>query len=352
MFETVKKLTELPGTSGNEEMVNKYLLDTWKPHVEDIELTGIGNLIAHIGGKGRKLLIEAHADEIGFLVKSISPDGFLWIAPWETPEDYAMRQAGREIFVIGQPALVMGSAGTVEGVFATVTGHVTPPQYQQKKELTWNDVFIDLGASTREEVLDLGVDVGNAVSWNPPTRKLGESLICGKAMDDRAGLAVMTELLKQLDAAKLRYDLYFASTVQEEKRVVGAVSLGRNIAFDLAIALDVGLSGDIPFVDEKDMPVRLGAGPTLVYHDWGVNYDRELIRALKGVAREANIPVQTAVFQRYMSDGRELIRLGIKTALVAFPARYTHSPFETVHEGDLIQTVELLKKFLESELIV
>jgi endoglucanase len=197
----------------------------------------------------------------------------------------------------------------------------------------------------------LGVNVGDAVIWNPRTRRIG-SLICGKAIDDRAGLAVMTELLKQLDVAKLQYDLYFASTVQEEMGLLGATSLGRKVAFDLAIAIDVGLSGDIPLVDEKEMPVRLSAGPILVYHDYGVDYDRRLTRALSEVAREANIPVQHAVFQRYSSDGKELTKLGIRTALVAFPARYTHSPFETVHERDLIQTVELLHKFLQSEFIV
>ena len=347
MFETVKKLTELPGMVGNEELVNQYLLDTWKPYVKKVELTGVGNLIAHIGGKSRRLLIEAHADEIGFLVKSISHNGFLWIAP----KNDRMGRPGRETFVIGQPALVMGSAGAVEGVFATVTGHVTPPQHRQKKELSWDDVFVDLGANSEEGVRERGVNVGNAVIWNPATRRIG-SLICGKAMDDRVGLAVMTELLKRLDVAKLQYDLYFASTVQEEMGLLGATSLERERAFDLAIALDVGLSGDIPLVDEKDMPVRLGAGPILVYHDSGVDYDRRLTRVLSEVARGADIPVQHAVFQRYSSDGRELIKLGIRTVLVAFPTRYTHSPFETVHERDLIQTVELLQKFLECELIV
>ena len=348
MFVLIKTLTELPGMSGFEKPVTEWLQEKWKPYVEGIEFTGVGNLIAHVGGQGPKLLVEAHADEIGFVIKSIDQNGFIWVARTAARE----ARPGREVFLIGQPAVVQTDTGVVEeGFFAAVSGHVlvSSAKLRAKHDLDWDDIFVDIGASTAAEVRAKGVDVGNAVLWNPPTRRVGR-LITGKAMDDRAGLAIMTELLTRLETRKLKYDLYFSATVQEELGLVGAGSLERFERFDLAIAVDVGLAGDVPGVEDRDMPVKLGAGPIFVHHDRNVHYDRGVIQSLSSVAQGAGIPVQRSVFPVYCSDGVELVRLGVPTALIAFPARYTHSPFESVDENDLKQCVDLLQHFLEMPL--
>ena len=127
---------------------------------------------------------------------------------------------------------------------------------------------------------------------------------------------------------------------------MGAYSLERDERFDLAIAVDVGLAGDVPGVDKREMSCRLGGGPILVHHDGTVHYDRRLTRSLSQVAAQAAIPIQDAVFPRYSSDGHALIKAGVPTALVAFATRYTHSPYEMLHEGDLKQCVDLLLKFV------
>ena len=334
----------MPGLSGNESAINGFLQERWSPYAQEIKLNPVGNLLAHIGGDGPNLLILAHADEHGFLVKSISEDGFLFL----NSTRLGLRPPSG-LYVIGQPALIQGRQGPIEGIFAAVSGHVMTASQAEKHKLDWNDIFVDIGCQSREEVLAQGIQVGCPIVPNPPTRRFG-NFFCGKAMDDRALLAVMDELLRHLEMDKVNYNLYFASTVQEEMGMVGAHSLFRALDVEQAICLDIGLAGDVPGVDEQDIPVKLGAGPVLVHKDNYIHYSPRLTAALTDAAEKADIPIQHAVFPSYASDGAELIRHGIETALVAPPVRYTHSPFEMAHEDDLLLTVQLLKAFLEKEL--
>lgn len=345
LFDIVKTLTELPGPIGHEQPINDYLRERWTGHVERIWQSRVGNLFAYVGGQGPRLLIGGHADEICLLVKSITDDGFLHLSIWNADREGRLP---KWLFPIGQPAQIVGPEEPVYGVFATGTGHVANQTQREKSHFDWNDIFVDIGAGNRAEVAMRGVRVGHRVIWNPPTRRLGERLIVGKAMDNRAALAIMTALLDGIDRDALAYELYFTSTVLEETGLEGAHSIAREQEFHEAIALDVGLAGDIPAANLLDVPVRLGDGPVIVHQDSEIHYSRSVIDRLIAVAESADIPIQHAVFQKYASDGAAFIRQGIPTALVAFPTRYTHSPFETVHEKDLVQTVNLLKIFVET----
>lgn len=220
-----------------------------------------------------------------------------------------------------------------------MTGHVMAPQLQRpdRERMEWKDLFVDAGAR--------GVYPGCRVIWNPKTTLAGKH-IRGKAMDNHGALVIMTLLGEALAEAAPAYEVYFASTVQEEIGLVGATSVASQIAFDAGIAIDIGLCGDVPGVDPIDLPTRLGGGPTLVYKDSTVHYDYGLTERLARIAERQGLAYQQAVFRSYGSDGEWLIRRGIPTALVAFPTRYTHSPFETVHEDDLLNTVALLSAFL------
>jgi endoglucanase len=248
---------------------------------------------------------------------------------------------------INQSALVVTSKGNFPGVFATASGHVVGGRNSQKDHFEWNDWFIDLGVRHRAEVDEMGIGPGARVIWNPETRRIGCN-ITGKAMDDRAAAAIATAAGEQLATqTDLPYELWLASTVQEENGLLGASSLADEIKLDVAIALDVGLTGDIPCVDKRDFPSRLGAGPVVVYQDAMCHYSRRLSDALVDTARENDIPVQRAVFQHYGSDGAALIRRGVDTALLTYPTRYTHSPIETVDEADLEHAVALLIAFIK-----
>lgn len=338
-FTVLQTLMELPGPTGQEHRVMAWLEQQWTGKVERLWTTKVGNLIAHVGGSGPVLLVQGHADEIGFVVKSIDDDGFLWLASGQAAGDPGLR------YPVGQPALVLGRAEPVPGIFATHTGHIVSEQLRQKERVTYNELFVDIGVPSRQAALDLGVHVGAGVIWDAPVRRLG-TRIYGKAIDNRVALALMTLLLDDLGPAQLAYDLYFAATIQEEIGLVGASSLLRDVEADLAIALDNGPVGDIPTIGPRELPTVLGGGPALVHKDGMGHYDRRLIWRLEAIATANDIPVQHAVFERFGSDGIALIRQGIPTALLAPSTRYTHSAFEMLDERDVTYTRRLLHAFV------
>lgn len=341
MFELVKELSELPGPTGHEDAVQDWVAERWGAFARDVRRTRVDNVLAYVGGTGPRLALVAHADELSLLVKSVSDDGFLHLWPYND----SLGHPPRWFMPIGQPALVVTSGGNVPGVFATATGHVVGGPQHQKDPFKWNDWFIDLGIRNRKEAEELGIGPGARVIWNPEARRIGCN-ITGKAMDDRAALAIATAAGERLAGIDdLPFELWLASTVQEENGLLGASSLADELQLDLAIALDVGLTGDIPGVDARDWPSRLGGGPMIVYQDAMCHYSRRLSDRLVDVARESDIPVQRAIFQNFGSDGAALIKRGVDSALLAYPTRYTHSPFETVQQSDLEHAVALLVAF-------
>lgn len=343
LFALVKTLCELPGPTGHEDAVQDWIAARWAEFCPEVRRTRVDNVLARVGGSGRRLLIMAHADEICFVVKSIHEEGFLHLWPYYGD---TRGYPPRWVMPLNQPALVVTGQGTIEGVFATASGHVFTARDKPEARWEWNDWFVDIGARSREEVEALGVHPGCRVIWNPPVRRLRDGRIVGKAMDDRAALAIATLVGEALSARHdFGYEVWLASTVQEENGLLGAQSVMDELEVDLCINVDVGLVGDIPGPDRRDFPCRLGAGPIAVYQDSSVHYSRKITDEIVRVAREAGIPVQTAVFQNYGSDGAALVRRGAPAALLTYPTRYTHSPVEMVDESDLRGCVDLLVEF-------
>ena len=339
-FDTLKELMEIPGPTGQEHRVMAWLLDRWAPRAERVWRAKVGNLLAHVGGQGPVLLLQGHADEIGFVVRSIDQRGFVWIANAQAGVGNPTKR-----YPAGQPALIVGRAEPVEGVFATTTGHIVSEAQRQRDRLDYDDLFVDIGATSRDEVVARGIHVGAGVIWNPPVRRLG-TRIYGKAIDDRVALALMTILLEELDPAGFAYDVYLAATIQEEIGLAGAESLRWDVDADLAIALDNGPVGDIPTVSERELPTTIGGGPVLVHKDGRIHYDYDLTWRLADLAAREGIPVQHGVYQQFGSDGAALIRQGIPTALLTPATRYTHSAFEMMDERDLEYSLALLRAFL------
>ena len=346
LFELVKMLTELPGPVGHEDLVQEHLAERWTAFAQEVRRTRVGNVLARVAGEGPRLVLVGHADEICLMVKSVSDEGFLHLWPYYNDN---LGHPPRWFMPLNQPALVVASTGNVDGVFATGSGHVVGGRHSPKERFDWNDWFVDVGARSRAEAEELGLGPGCRVIWNPPTRRLRRNIV-GKAMDDRAALTIATLVGERLACRdNLGYELWLASTVQEENGLLGASSLADELGFDLAIVIDVGLTGDIPGPDSRDFPAKLGAGPTVVYQDASCHYSRRLSDELSRIAAVAEIPIQRAVFQHYGSDGAALLRRGVETALLTYPTRYTHSPIETVDEGDLLAYVDLLVAFATAQ---
>ncbi|GAC1652658.1 MAG: aminopeptidase [Herpetosiphon sp.] len=343
MFDLIKELTELVGPVGQEHSVLDHVEGLWRDAGATTSRTGIGNVVARVGGHGPRLLLVAHADELCYLVRAIDNDGFLWLA---NGQGWERQTSLRNWFTVGQRVHVLGRAGMVPGVIGAVTGHLATLALKEPTELTWNDFWVDTGL-TRDELLARGVTPGTRIVWDAPTVRMGPHVV-GKALDDRVPLAVITEVLRRVPPTELAYDLTLACTVQEEVGLVGASALGAHARWAAAIAVEIGLAGDLPSVDDHAMPLRLGAGPVLIHKDALVHYDHALTASLERVAGASAIPIQHAVFGSFSSDGAALMRADTPSALVAFPARYTHSPLETGHLGDIEALVQWLGAFLRT----
>lgn len=343
MFQLIKQLAELPGPVGQEHAVLEYVEPLWRDAGAEITRTGIGNLVARTEGPGPRLLLVAHADELCYLVRSIDPAGFLWLA---NGQGWERKTSVRNWFTVGQRVQVLARSGAIPGVLAAATGHVATLVLPEPNELTWKDMWVDTGL-TREELLARGVTPGTRVIWDAETTQFGQNVV-SKALDDRVPLAVITEVLRRVPAAERAWNITLAATVQEEVGLIGASALAARQRFDAAIVVEVGLAGDIPGLDMRDMPLRLGDGPVLVHKDAMVHYSYALTSALERVAAGASIPIQHAVFGSFGSDGSAFMKADVPAAMVAFPTRYTHSPFETGHLGDIEALVSWLCAFVRA----
>lgn len=338
MEELLRTLTQLPGPTGQEDAVIDWLAGEWEAQGE-LSRTPVGNLMLRLPGIGPRVVIAAHADELSMIVRCVTADGFLRVVPGE-------RDHFASPYFLGAVVRILAPGGaTVPGIFAATTGHALTLDQRDRSKLSWDDVFVDTGM-TGAELAERGIGVGTRMVWDAPLRSMGRLLV-GKALDDRAGLAVLVALARRLQRGKLRFDLTLAATVQEEIGLLGAASLARSgREYDIGFIIDNGLAGDIPTVSSEHMPVSLGAGPALVHRDSSAHYSHRLIRELHGVAANRGIPVQDAVLYHYSSDGANLVRQGMETVLIAPPIRYSHSPFEAIDPRDLDSTIDLLVGYL------
>ena len=337
LFNLLKKYTEIPGAMGHEKQVQDEFMSDLEPFVSDIEYTNIGNVVAHIPGKGKKVLVFGHADEIAFFVLSITDDGFLRIS----------RNFGNTInfpyTIVGHKALISGDEGQVRGTFVAASAHLLNPKEREQKIDSWK-VLVDIGASSREEVEAMSIHVGCPIIWNPITERLGDKVF-GKAMDDRFTHVVMIELARRIMKKDLLVDLYLGSTIQEEINRGGAQALAQ-MGFDTAIALDIGICGDYPLVPKGRMPIALGKGPAIIYRDAASVYNLETIKALRKCADDANIPYQHGVFESYVSDSHAMFAGNTRPNLIATPCRYSHQPNEMMHLEDIENTIRLLYEYV------
>ena len=341
MFDLIKELCELSGPVGQEQAVLDYIEPIWQAAGAKTERTRIGNVLGRAGGRGPKLLLVAHADELCYLVRTIDPGGFLWLA---NGQGWERTTSLRNWFTVGQRVRVLARSGPIAGVIAAATGHVATLALPEPATLTWNDMWVETGLS-QQDLRARGVTPGTRVIWDSPLTQLGDHIV-GKALDDRVPLAIITEVLRRVPVAERAWDLTLGCTVQEEIGLIGAFALAAREQFDAAIAVEIGMAGDIPTVDARAMPLKLGDGPVLVHKDALVHYDHALTTALEKTAAQATIAIQHAVFGSFGSDGAALMKGDIPAALVAFPTRYTHSPFEMAHMRDIEALTDWLCAFV------
>lgn len=341
LFRLLSKLTELRGISGRETEVREFIIEQLEPVSDSIRIDPLGNVIAQKkGSSNAKLMIAAHMDEIGLMVRHITEEGFIYFSPiggWNDAILPALRVRVRSF-----------KGAWVPGVIGVRPPHLLSPE-ERDKPVKMDKLFIDIGASSREEVEEMGIRKGSPIVLDSSLTRLAGTRVAGKALDDRSGLAAALKAF--IDADPGEVSLVFAATSQEEVGLKGATVSSYSVNPDLALAVDVTAANDVPGVDEQDAVAKIGMGPTIKIVDGqsgrGIIVSEEIIDKLVEVAKNSYIPHQVEVLPRGTTDATaiQLSREGIPAGVISIPTRYLHSPVELLDLRDLYYTVELLKAF-------
>ena len=331
----LKQLSEANGIAGYEEQVFSLVQETWQPFVDETYAGKLGSLIALKRGSGpeprARVMLAAHMDEIGLMVTGIE-EGFLRIAKVGGTDRRLL--LGLEVIVHGQREL--------PGIVATRPPHVLPPN-ERKQAVPWDKLFVDTGLPA-EEVAQV-VSVGDLISIRREMALLKNRRVAGKAMDDRACVAVVTLALEQLARVSHACDVFAVATVQEETGLKGAIASAYGVAPDLAVALDVTF-GKQPGVSETDGALALGGGPAIGI---GPNFHPGLVARLREVAEAHEIPYQlepTPGASGTDAWAIQVSREGVPAALISVPVRYLHQPVETLDVQDVERAGRLLAPFV------
>ena len=329
MQKTLEYLCALSGPSGFEGEVAQGAMQLLRPLVDEVWMTRLGS-VAGVRRCGRpeakKLLLDAHLDEIGILVTG-EEDGFLRFRTLGGVDPRML--CDREITLLTQPPLF--------GLVACL-----PPHVQTKEDMDRStpvsELYLDTGLSS-EDVKRL-IPVGTPGVFRGGCAPLGEDQCCGKALDDRACIAAILRALELLQGKELDVDLYVVFSTQEETSSAGAITAVNEIAPDMCVAVDVthGETPDAP----KDKALKMGGGPAVGV---GPNMNRALTQKLIQLAKEEQIDCQMEVMAGHTGTNAwpvQICREGIATAVVSLPLKYMHTPIEVISRTDLESTAKLL----------
>ena len=331
-LENLEALSLAAGTSGDEAAVKKLIYDEVLKYPDCVAKTdNAGNLIVSKKGKKapkNRLMFSAHMDEVGFIITHIDENGFLKFS----------NVGGIDSRVIVGKRVRVGK-NEIPGLLGSKAIHLVKKEEFDNPTKT-DALYIDIGADSKEEAEKL-VKLGDRAVFDSDFSEFGDGCVMGKALDDRAGCAVLMELLKE-DA---EYDITVCFTTREE---VGGNSAG-NAAFsvdpDIAVVVEATSAGDFPSVPGDKFVCKQGEGPVISFRDNGTLYDMELYHHIMELCEEKNIPAQTKHGICGFNDARAIhkTRGGIRPVAVSLPARYIHSPYSSIRLSDAEKTVELIK---------
>ena len=336
----LQRLADAPGPPGAEDPVRSIMAAEMKPLSTDpLRFDGIGNVVAQQGSTGPRIMIDAHMDELGGIVRRITPTGFLSMQMLGGWLDQAL---------VDQRWIILGAHGPVHAVTGIRDIHVTPAD-ERTRVYPRDSLFLDIGAGNPAEAAAMGIEPGDPVVPDAPFTVLnGSGNYLGKAWDDRIGCAVLLEAMRR--TAKLPHpnQLLYVATVQEEVGLRGARAATQTVRPDLGIALEGGIVGDTPGSHPEETQARLGAGPGLFLYDSSAIANRKLVAFVRSTAKSSNIPLQLDLVQGYGDDSAEMQTAsgGTPTVNLVVPIRYTHAHNGIVNRHDFDQTVDLLVDLL------
>ena len=336
----LQRLADAPGPPGAEDAVRAIMVQEMKPSVTaPIRYDGMGSVIAQVGSRGPRIMIDAHMDELGGLVRRIGPNGQLTMQMLGGWLDQAL---------VDQRWTILGSKGPVEAVTGIRDIHVATPA-ERTQVIPRDTIFLDIGARTPAEAAAMGIEPGDPIVPDSPFRVMnGSDNYLGKAWDDRIGCAVLLEAMQRLAKRPHNNQLFFVATTQEEIGLRGARTAANLVKPDLGLALEGGIANDQGGHPEETQ-AHLGGGPGIFLYDSSAIPNRKLVRFVEETAKENNIPLQLDLVQGYGDDSSEMQESGIgaPTLNIVVPVRYTHAHNGIVNRADFDRTVDLMVDLLE-----
>ena len=334
--ELLQRLTEAPGVSGYEREVRK-IMRAELPAAAIVEQDRIGSIIARLDGSQQspKVMIAGHMDEIGFMVKYVTDEGFIKLVPLGGWWDQVM---------LAQRMVIKTHQGDVFGVIGAKPPHLLPKD-ERNKMVEKKDMYLDIGATSADEVKAAGVRLGDpivpvssfAILANPKT-------YLAKAWDDRVGCALTLQALQALAGTNHPNTVYGVGTVMEEVGLRGARTTAFSIEPDVAIVLESDIAGDVPGIKPEESAVKLGKGPTAVLFDAAMIPNLKLRDLVIDTASALHIPLQLSTLEGGATDGAaiHLNARGVPTVVIGVPARHIHSHVSIIHRDDYDRALQLV----------
>ena len=343
-LQLLQRLADAPGPPGAEEAVRALMVPEMKQFSTKLSYDGIGSVIAEqpapaTFAQAPRVMIDAHMDELGGMVRRITPNGFLTMQMLGGWLDQAL---------VDQRWIIIGSKGPVHAVTGIRDIHIVPAE-ERTRVFPRDQLYLDIGAKNAAEAAAMGVEPGDPVVPDAPfTVMNGSKNYLGKAWDDRIGCAVLLEAMRRTMTMPHPNTLIYVATVQEEIGLRGARTATQAVKPELGIAIEGGITGDTAGARPEESQVKLGAGPGMFLYDSSTIPNRKFVAFIRKTAAAANIPLQADLVQGYGDDSAEMQMNngGTPTINLVVPVRYTHAHNGIVNRGDFDQMVDLVVDLL------
>lgn len=337
-YELMRKLSEVYGVSSQEDEIADLMASEFKKRGLKVEKDNFGNVLAYKSLGKNPLILGAHMDEIGLMVKHVDEKGFLRFIKIGGIDDRTL---------VNQQVVVKTKKGLVPGVIGSKPPHIMKDE-ERKATIDHKHLFIDIGAASAEEARVMGIEIGDTVTFPTKFGRMGKRMVSGKALDNRLGCYVLLQLAKEL-----KENVVLMGTVQEEVSTFGkgAMTASYKLEPRAFVAVDTSVAGDHPELMPHDAPVYLGKGPAIALVEASARgnvAESRMAKKVIEIANKSKIAIQLEVIEGGATDAASVhnIKGGITSIAICIPTRYIHSTVAVAHEDDVEADIKLLKKVI------
>jgi len=345
-WKLLEELCAIHAVSGREDTMTAFVRDFIKPRVDELTVDNLGNVVGILRGSTNpdcRLMLQAHMDEIGLIVRNITEDGFLLIE----------RIGGMpEKTLLGQRMdLMTDDSRLIPAYVGAKSHHITRPD-EKYKVPNIHEMFVDIGLTSRKQVEEAGVQVGDPITYHPNYHRFGDGMICSKALDNRASVFILLQVLNTFANKRPPCTLIFSFTVLEEFSIRGSLPTVTATKPNAILSLDITIATDTP-IDKPLQPVAIRKGPAIKMMDFhgrgtlgGLISSPKLRRFIEATAKQENIPLQREVIVGVITDPAFQLYLDNKGYVIAglsIPHRYSHASIQMCHETDIVQMIQLVE---------